>query len=55
MSEPTEKNEVKTPEKDSLGIENKKSPWTLFILLQIPIVLIMITILYFMYQNKQNS
>jgi hypothetical protein len=41
----------KEPEKDSLGMDVKKSPWLLFALLQIPIVIGMIILIYFMYQN----
>jgi hypothetical protein len=38
-------------EKDSLGLDVKKSPWLLFALLQIPIVIGMLILIYFMYQN----
>ena len=38
-------------EKDSLGMDVKKSPWLLFALLQIPIVIGMLILIYFMYQN----
>lgn len=41
----------KQKEKDSLGISLKKSPWLLFALLQIPIVIGMLILIYFMYQN----
>ncbi len=41
----------KEPEKDSLGMDVKKSPWLIFALLQIPIVIIMIIIIYFMSQQ----
>ena len=41
----------KNPEKDSLGLDVKKSPWFLFALLQIPIVIGMLILIYFMYQN----
>lgn len=41
----------KSPEKDSLGLDVKKSPWLLFALLQIPIVIGMLILIYFMYQN----
>lgn len=50
----TENNEpknVKQPEKDSLGMDVKKSPWLLFALLQIPIVIGMLILIFFMYQN----
>lgn len=40
--------------KDSLGIPIKKSPILIYALLQIPLVLIMVIILYFMYQARQN-
>jgi hypothetical protein len=42
---------AKQPEKDSLGMDVKKSPWLLFALLQIPIVIGMLILIYFMYQN----
>ncbi len=42
---------TKQPEKDSLGMDVKKSPWLLFALLQIPIVIGMLILIYFMYQN----
>jgi hypothetical protein len=41
----------KQSDKDSLGLDVKKSPWLLFALLQIPIVIGMIILIYFMYQN----
>jgi hypothetical protein len=40
---------------DSLGIPMKKSPIVIFALLQIPLVIIMVVILYFMYQARQGS
>ncbi len=52
-------NQAATPEKqqtsDSLGIPMKKSPIVIFALLQIPLVIIMVVILYFMYQARQGS
>ena len=39
------------PQRDSLGISLKKSPWLLFAVLQIPIVIGMLILIYFMYQN----
>ena len=44
----TKINEKKVPEKDSLGLEVKKSPWFLFGLLQIPILIGMVVLIYFM-------
>jgi hypothetical protein len=54
---PTEKNttEKNTADKDSLGFENKKSPWLVYAMLQIPIVIIMLTILYFAFRNHQAN
>jgi hypothetical protein len=46
-SKPTEKTE-----KDSLGIPIKKSPILIYALLQIPIVIIMVVILFFMYRAR---
>ena len=45
-----------TPQKgvDSFGNPVEKSPWLIYALLQIPLVIIMIVILYFMYQSRQN-
>ncbi|MBS1960506.1 MAG: hypothetical protein JST80_13600 [Bdellovibrionales bacterium] len=40
--------------RDSLGIPMKKSPIMIYALLQIPILIIMVVILYFMYQARQN-
>lgn len=42
-------------DKDSLGFENKKSPWLVYAMLQIPIVIIMLTILYFAFKNHQAN
>lgn len=47
----TQPTQNKNPEKDSLGLDVKKSPWFLFALLQIPIVIGMLILIYFMYQN----
>lgn len=50
--------EQKTPEqqeKDSLGINVKKSPWFVFALLQIPIVIVMVIIIYFMSQYSGSN
>lgn len=41
--------------KDSLGLDLKKSPWFLFALLQIPIVIGMIIFIFILYQKSQNS
>ena len=41
--------------KDSFGVPVEKSPWLIYALLQIPIVLIMIVILYFAYQNFKEG
>jgi len=40
------------PEKDSLGMDVKKSPWLIFALLQIPIVIGMLIFMYIMYQQS---
>ena len=40
---------------DSLGVPVEKSPWLVYALLQIPIVLIMIIVIYFLYQAKQGD
>lgn len=40
---------------DSLGIPMKKSPILIYALLQIPLLLIMVVILYFMYRAKNPS
>jgi len=37
---------------DSLGVPLKKSPLMIYALLQIPLVILMVTLLYFMYQAK---
>lgn len=50
--------EVKAPkkegEKDSLGMDVKKSPWLVFALLQIPIVIIMLIFMWVMYNQMGN-
>ena len=55
----TEKNaeQKSAPNKnaDSLGIDGKKSPWLVYALLQIPLVIIMVIILYFAYQNRPQT
>lgn len=38
-------------DKDSLGMDVKKSPWLVFALLQIPIVIIMLIFIFVMYNN----
>lgn len=43
-----------TPKTDSFNVPVEKSPWLVYALLQIPIVIIMVVILYFMYQSRQN-
>lgn len=45
----------KEQEKDSLGMDVKKSPWLIFALLQIPIVIIMIIIIYFLSQQQVGT
>ena len=42
------------PKKDSFDMPVEKSPWLVYALLQIPIVAIMLIVLYFMYQSRQN-
>jgi hypothetical protein len=39
---------------DSFGNKVEKSPWLIYALLQIPIVLIMAIIIWVMYRNSQN-
>ena len=40
--------------KDSFDVPVKKSPLLMYALLQIPLVLFMVLLLYFMYQAKQD-
>ena len=40
---------------DSLGIPVQKSPWLVYALLQIPIVIIMVGLLYFGYQKFKEG
>jgi len=47
----TQNDTQKQVNKDSLGMDMKKSPLLLFALLQIPIVIGMLILIYFMYQN----
>ena len=49
MSEPKQ---TEKTEKDSLGIPIKKSPILIYALLQIPLVIIMVVILFFMYRAR---
>ena len=44
----------KEPEKDSLGLDVKKSPWTVFAMIQIPIVIIMVILMYVMYTQRNT-
>jgi hypothetical protein len=53
MADQTE-NQKKEPEKDSLGMDVKKSPWLIFALLQIPIVILMVIFIYIMSQQGNN-
>lgn len=60
MSDPQNTPETKSEPskekaKDSFGLPVEKSPWLVYALLQIPLVIIMVVILYFMYQARQNS
>ena len=41
--------------KDSFDVPLEKSPWTMYALFQIPILIIMVLILYFMYQNRPGN
>lgn len=51
----TEKSDKPIQEtKDSFGVPVEKSPWLIYALLQIPLVIIMVVILYFMYQSRQG-
>ncbi len=47
--------EKKPSEKDSLGVPVEKSPWLIWALLQIPIVIIMVALLYFGYQKFKEG
>ena len=40
--------------RDSFNVPVQKSPWAIYALLQIPIVIIMVIIVYFMYQSSQT-
>ncbi len=51
----TEEKSVEEKPKDSLGIPLEKSPWTVFAALQIPLLVIMILVVYFLYQSRSNS
>jgi hypothetical protein len=51
----SEPNTTKKSEADSLGIPVKKSPILIYALLQIPIVIIMVVILYFAYKSRQGQ
>jgi len=42
-------------EKDSFNVPVEKSPWLIYALLQIPLVLIMVVIVYFMYQASHGN
>jgi hypothetical protein len=46
---------TRAEKKDSFGVPVEKSPWLIYALLQIPIVLIMILIVYFMYQQREGG
>ena len=48
---PVEKKKV---EKDSFDIPVEKSPWAVYSVLQIPIVVIMVIVLYFLYQSSKG-
>lgn len=50
-----EKTEKEKSEKESFGVPVEKSPWLIYALLQIPIVIIMIVILYFAYSNFKEG
>lgn len=59
MSESNVKTEESNPspkvtKTDSFDVPVEKSPWLVYALLQIPIVIIMVVILYFMYQASKN-
>lgn len=47
-------NESQRKDVDSFGNKVEKSPWFIYAMLQIPIVLIMVAIIYVMYRNSQN-
>ena len=51
----TQNDTQKEVNKDSLGMDMKKSPLLLFALLQIPIVIGMLILIYFMYQNAGGN
>ena len=52
MSEPDKK---ESKSKDSFDVPVQKSPLMIYALLQIPIVIIMVIIIYFMYQARQGN
>jgi hypothetical protein len=49
VTEPVEK-----PTNDSFNVPVKKSPLFVYAMLQIPLVLFMVILLYVMYQSRQN-
>ena len=51
----TQNDTQKEVNKDSLGMDMKKSPLLLFALLQIPIVIGMLILIYFMYRNAGGN
>ncbi len=54
----TKPEETKTDSKsskDSFDMPVEKSPWAMYALFQIPIVIIMVLIIYFMYQARQGN
>ena len=50
-----QKNENQEKQKDSLGIETKRSPLLWFALLQIPLLLIMLIALYFLMKSREEG
>jgi len=49
------KQEPAPANQDSFNVPIEKSPWAMWALLQIPIVIIMVVVLYFLYQSRNNS
>lgn len=50
-----DENTEKQKAEDSLGIPLERSPWTLFAMLQIPLVLIMIIVVIVLYQSQMGN
>ena len=59
MENSPQENKNQTPadrtKNDSLGVPVVKSPWLIYALLQIPIVIIMVVLMYFGYQRFKEG